>query len=137
MPVAPPSGLGLGSGSDSGSGSAALTSGFTVPPSTDSVPPPHADLAAAPSTSSHHSQHAARQLEHSRRQVHSPDRWRTPTPHPLPAGNAMQPPTSNGQYTHLPAHLAAQLAALPPLPPPPRHYQCSHAPPAAPLSISF
>ena len=45
----------------------------------------------------------------------SPDRRRTPVPPSLPS---VQPPASNAQvYQHLPAHLAAQLAALPPLPP--------------------
>jgi hypothetical protein len=114
MPFFPSSGLGLGSGSGSGS---------SVPPSfsaTDPAPPPHTDLPAPPApapTSSHHfHHHAARQLERSRRDAHTPDHRRIPTTHPLPAGDAMHPPPSVGQYAHLPPHLAAQLAALPPLP---------------------
>jgi hypothetical protein len=138
MPVSPPFGLGLGSGS--GSGSAAVPSGSTDPPPSSAPPaPPPADVPAAPSTSLQHTLHVARQLERSRRDAHTPDHRRTPFPHPLPGGNPWQPPTSDGQFGHLPAHLAAQLAALPPLPPPAhqRRSRLSHAPPAPSVSLYF
>jgi hypothetical protein len=138
MPVSPPFGLGLGSGS--GSGSAAVPSGFTDPPPSSAPPaPPPADVPAAHSTSLQHTLHVARQLERSRRDAHTPDHHRFPFPHPLHAGNPLPPPTSDGQFGHLPAHLAAQLAALPPLPPPAhqRHSRRPHAPPAPSVSFLF
>ena len=61
-----------------------------------------------PPTSPQHSQHTARQLERSRREMQSPDGRRTPVAPPLP----------DPRYPDLPAHLQAQLAALPPLPVP-------------------
>jgi hypothetical protein len=135
----PSSALGLDSGL--ASGSAAVTSGSTVPSSSSAALPPFPDTALPPqpdladaSASSHHSQHTARQLEHSRRVMRSPDGRRTPVPPPPPPNNSVQPAN---QYQFLPAHLAAQLAALPPLPAPPLRRSChSHGTAAAP-SVSF
>src|ERR1700733_13598654 len=79
---------------------------------------------------------AAQQMEHDQRSLDSPTRHRTPhhvhmmrmaqpalPPPPLLLPNANNddpflapPPAPAPQYHHLPAHLAQQLAALPPLP---------------------
>jgi hypothetical protein len=78
----------------------------------------------SPPTSPQRSQHEARQLERSRRVLHSPESRRTPAP-PLPS---IQPPMLNGQqYPNLSPALAAQVAALIPYPAPPRRYRCTAA----------
>ena len=131
MPAAPPPpplDLGLGSGLGSVSGSV-----FTDPPPS-SAPPERAAVAQTPPTSPQLSQHAARELERSSRALGSPQNRRFPAT----ATAAAVPSTFNGQpFQHLPAHLAAQLAALPPLSVPPQHSHCSHATDVAPPIVSF
>jgi hypothetical protein len=112
MPVAPLSDLGLASGSGlaSASTSAAATSGLPSGP----PPPPDTAMPVTPPTSPQRSQHAARQHERDSRIMGSPENRRTPA-----ASN--RPPTLNGrEYHNLPAHIAAQLAALPSFPVPQR-----------------
>jgi hypothetical protein len=77
-----------------------------IPPST----PPFA-LPSTPLTSPQLSQQAAHLEERNQRIIGSPEQRRIPTAPP-------QPVVFNGQtYHHLPSNLAAQLAALPPIPP--------------------
>ena len=90
-----------------------------------------AHMSDPPPSSPHHL--AARQLEHSRCSMCSPEHHRTPAPSSVSSNFSVQPPASNAQeYHHLPAQLAAQLAALPPLSAPHRHARCS----APPVSIN-
>ena len=136
MPTIPP--FGLGSGSGSGLGDTDISG--LAPPPTSPIPPAPASLSAeadppvTPPTSPQRSQHAARQVERDSRLMGSPENRRTPaapTPAPLPS---MRPATFNGrQYSHLPAHLADQLAALLPLPTPQR---CPHGSAAAAPVVS-
>ena len=143
----PLSALGLGSGSGLGLDSAATTSGPSLPPSS-AVAPPHlppastsapapeggAKVSATPSTSPQRSQQAGHQLERNNRTLGGPENHRTPSVPSLPS---IRPTTFNGhQYTHLPAHLADQLASLPPLPAPQRRSCHSHGT-AALSSVSF
>jgi hypothetical protein len=97
-------------------------------------PPPGAAVPVTPPKSPQRSQQAARQLERNSRTLGSPENCRTPAAPPVPS---LRPPTLNGQeYHHLPANLAAQLAALPPLPVPIRSHRHRGAAPAA-SSVSF
>jgi hypothetical protein len=81
-----------------------------------------------PPTSPQHSQHATRQHEHNSRIMSSPENCRTPA----------APTTLNGQeYHNLPAHLAAQVAALPSFPAPQRRSCRSHGTAIAASSVSF
>jgi hypothetical protein len=131
MPAAPPPpplDLGLGSGLGSVSGSV-----FTDPPPS-SAPPERAAVAQTPPTSPQLSQHAARELERSSRALGSPQNRRFPAT----ATAAAVPSTFNGQpFQHLPAHLAAQLAAHPPLSVPSQHSHHSNATAFPPPSVSL
>jgi hypothetical protein len=93
-----------------------------TPPSTPPPPPtpPVPLTAVTPPTSPQLAQEAACHQEHNLYTIGSPEQRRTPArPSALPPPAL---PTFHGQtYHHLPADLAAQLAALPPLPS--RHLQ--------------
>jgi hypothetical protein len=87
-------------------------------------------MSDSPPPSPQRSQHAAHQLERSRREMHSPEGRRTPT----------APPLSDQQYHQLRADLAARFAALPPLSEPStrrrgrsRHVDGQQTPVAPPL----
>jgi hypothetical protein len=101
------------------------------PPPSPPLPFTRAIVPVTPPTSPQRSQHAARHQERSQRVMGSPEQRRTPaTPAPAPAPLPL--PTYNRQtYHHLPPDLAAQLAALPPLPIRSRHSV------AQPFSVSF
>jgi hypothetical protein len=79
-----------------------------------------------PLTSPQRHQHAGRHQERLERVVGSPEQRRVPAPPPLtfsisaPMPGPSVPVAGPSVYRHLPAHLAAQLAALPPLPQPSR-----------------
>ena len=100
-----------------------------IPPAPASVSA-EADPPVTPPTSPQRSQHAARQAERDSRLMGSPENRRTPAAPTLPPMPPMRPATFNGrQYSHLPAELADQLAALLPLPTPQRRSHGSAAPP--------
>ncbi|KAI9512687.1 hypothetical protein F5148DRAFT_1145881 [Russula earlei] len=74
-------------------------------------------MSDTPPTSPQQSQAAARQAERASRTLGSPEQRRTPAS----TSTARQPVHFQGQvYNHLPANLAAQLAALQPMPAPPQ-----------------
>jgi hypothetical protein len=101
-------------------------------------------MPSTPPTSPQRHQEAARHAERSARLMASPEQRRTPTG-PSAASTSAPPPPSVAQappgqlYTHLPANLAAQLAALPPLPPAPRRGRPSSSSSLAlpPVSLIF
>jgi hypothetical protein len=130
MPAAPPPpplDLGLGSGLGLASGS------VSADPPPPSPPPEGVAVALTPPTSPQLSQHAARELERSSRALGSPQNRRFPAT----ASSSAVPSTFNGQpFQHLPANLAAQLAALPPLSVPPQRSRHSNATAFAPTSVS-
>jgi hypothetical protein len=79
-------------------------------PATPPPSPPHSPPATAtPLTSPQRHQQASRHQERNQRLIGSPEQRRTPA-------ISNNPIMFNGQiYNHLPANLAAQLAALPPI----------------------
>jgi hypothetical protein len=84
----------------------------SVEPESAAIPPstPPSALLSTPLTSPQLSQQAARLEERNQRIIGSPEQRRIPTAPPGPV-------TFNGQtFHHLPSNLAAQLAALPPIP---------------------
>ena len=99
-----------------------------------STPPPSPPPPVTPLTSPQRHQQAGRHQERLERAVGSPEQRRVPAPPllasisapvagpsaPPVAGPSVPPVASSSVYHHLPAHLAAQLAALPPLPAPSR-----------------
>jgi hypothetical protein len=94
----------------------------STPPSTPpalssarAATPPPPSVEATPPTSPQLAQQAARHEEHNLRIMGSPEQRRTPAIPSAPGPSALA--TFGGQtYHHLPAHLAAQLAALPLMP---------------------
>jgi hypothetical protein len=100
-------------------------------------------MPSTPPTSPQRHQEAARNAERSARLMASPEQCRTPAG-PSAASISANPPPSvaqastRGPYPNLPPHLAAQLAALPPLPSAPRRGRplpSMLAPP--PVSLKF
>jgi len=105
-----------------------------------STPPPSPPPPTTPLTSPQRQQHAGRHQERLERVVGSPEQRRVPAPPPLtfsisapvagpsvpmagpsvPVAGPSVPVAGPSVYRHLPAQLAAQLAALTPLPPPSR-----------------
>jgi hypothetical protein len=86
-----------------------------TPPSTPPSTPPPASfpagaILATPPTSPQLAQQAARHEERNLRIMGSPEQRRTP------AGPSTSAAATGPVYHHLPADLAAQLAALPPMP---------------------
>src|SRR6201999_1764289 len=79
------------------------------------MPPTPPPTSSSSSFQHHHA--AARQLECNNRIMASPELRRAPTPSTSHSQQSSRvPSTYNGQtYHHLPPHLSAQLAALPPL----------------------
>ena len=133
MPAAPPPPP-LDLGLDSGLGLASGSVSADPPPS--SAPSEGAAVELTPPTSPQLSQHAARELERSSHALGSPQNRRFPAT----ATAAAVPSTFNGQpFQQLPANLAAQLAALPPLSVPPQHSHHSNATtfPPPPVSCTF
>ena len=98
------------------------------PPSLPSTPPP----LSTPLTSPQRSQQAARHQERNQRTMGSPEQRRTPTAPPFP----MAPIPQGQRYTHLPPALAAQLAALPPMPQPTRRH-LRHSTSLAAVSFTY
>src|SRR5258708_2085974 len=98
----------------------------TPPPS----PPPPArdDIPVIPPISPQRHQQATHNQERTLRQIGSPEQCRIPAIPLHPPAAA--PVTVHGQtYTHLPANLAAQAAAIPPHPNPISSRRRGHAPP--------
>jgi hypothetical protein len=84
-----------------------------TPPSTP--PPSLPSVEVTPPTSPQLAQQAAHHEEHNLHTIGSPEQCRTPAIPSAPGPSALA--TLDGQiYHHLPANLAAQLAALPPMP---------------------
>jgi hypothetical protein len=101
-------------------------------PSTPPPPsPPLPAAAASPLTSPQRHQQATCHHEHTGYTMNSPEQHRIPAPPLLPSISApvAGPSTYNGQtFHHLPPHLAAGLAALPPIPVRPSRCSTSLAP---------
>jgi hypothetical protein len=115
-----------------------------------STPPPSPPPPETPLTSPQRHQHAGRHQERLERVVGSPEQRRVPAPAPLTfsisapvagpsalpvAGPAAPPVAGPSNLTHLPAHLAAGLAALAPYPAP-SGCSSSVAPPPQIMSFS-
>ena len=84
-------------------------------------------MPSTPPTSPQRHQEAARHAECSARLMASPEQRRTPAGPSAASTSALPPPpppvaqtSTEGPYPHLPPHLAAQYAALPPFPSAPR-----------------
>ena len=91
----------------------------TPPPPTEAPPPP---------MSPHLYQQASRYQERNQRIMGSPEQHRIPATSSN-STSTHQPSVYNGQvFHHLPAHLAAQLAALPPIPQPLRRSTLAPSP---------
>jgi len=97
-------------------------------PSPSPPPPAGDDISVTPPTSPQRHQQATRNQECTLRQIGSPEQRRIPAVPPHPPAAA--PVTVHGQtYTHLPANLAAQAAAIPPHPNPISSRRRGRAPP--------
>jgi hypothetical protein len=93
------------------------------------TPPPPAPLplpSATPPTSPQLAQQAARHEEHNLHIMGSPEQRRTPT---MPSASTASVTFGGRTYHHLPANLAAQLAALPSIPTRPSRQSTSLAEP--------
>ena len=89
-----------------------------MPATPSSTPPPPP---SPPPTSPQLHQQASHYQEHNQRVMGSPEQHRVPATSSY-STSTHQPSIFNGQvFCYLPAHLAAQLAALPPIPQNSRH----------------
>jgi hypothetical protein len=101
-------------------------------------------MPSTPPTSPQRHQEAARHAERSARLMASPEQRRTPAGPSAASTSAPPPPpppvaqtSTGGPYPHLPPHLAAQYAALPPFPSAPRRGRLSSMLAPPPVSLIY